>query len=128
MYKNAILHKDEVKKRMKDHLKSGWIIVSGSLEGIRNLEYSVYLPGTKENENFALIITPRKSIFLAKKTEKLRKTLKSLSTDEFNMLIMLECYKIEDLAPTQCIFVKKESNRNHKINELIEGITEVAFF
>ena len=63
---------------LEDKIRHGWILVFGDSRTLPYLEYGVYPPGTPANADFGMFMLPcfpPRSLFIARKTPKLREFL-----------------------------------------------------
>jgi len=67
------LSPDEMERKLKQRLCTGWVVVTGDVEAISRLENTFFTPGTPKNTDFELMILPItrgvgvQYLFLAKK-------------------------------------------------------------
>lgn len=84
-------------------LRHGWILVLGNLDAIVSLENEVYTPGTPDNADFALYVLPGfppRSLFIAKKTPKLKELMQwqkhELSQREWDLPFVLKLLALDN--------------------------------
>ncbi len=76
----ALLDREIVVDIIDRKIRSGWTIVSGNGEAVIALEQEVYTPGTPANGDFIAFLLPTlppRSLYLARKTDRLKALLLS---------------------------------------------------
>ena len=115
-----------IKEYILDKLKSDWIILMGDIETIAVIEKIVYTPDTDASDDLAMIMGVDTNVYLAKKTDLLKKKIAewgNINDGTYNKLVMIDFVSSGDGVMWDYA-IRKESDNEEEMKEFYDDFVE----
>ena len=118
---------DEIKTMLKQKLKDGWIMLTGEIDALYNIENHVYPPKTELNKFYEIYINPMfpyGGFALGKRTKELKEHMKFVP-DLDKTLILVFHNKVSEKDGkvsffTQQVYRNPNADIEYSINKFVE--------